>query len=332
LEEGTPGACPEEEKELVRVGGIALLLPGQGSQYVGMGRGLASEDTRARDVYREADELLGLPLSRICWEGPEEELRRTENAQPAILLHSYAAWRLLPEETRSAAVVAAGHSLGEFTAYLLSGTLEFSDALRLVRRRGELMAASGRERPGTMAAVLGLEPDVLGRVCAEVGDGTVVPANFNAPGQIVISGDVPAVGRAAALALQAGARKAVPLNVSGAFHSPLMDSARSGLASALETVELRDPAFPVIANASARPVTDGGLARVLLVRQLTSPVRWVECVEAMRECDPDCWLEIGPGRILSGLLRRIDRSQTVYSADDSEGIQRFVEAFSDARA
>jgi [acyl-carrier-protein] S-malonyltransferase len=309
---------------------VALLMPGQGSQFVGMGKALSEAHESARLLYEQAGDLLGADLRRICWSGPEDELTRTENAQPAILLHSYAVWSCLPEEIRSRAVIAAGHSLGEFTAYLAAGTLSFPDALRLVRRRGELMSGSGSERPGTMAAVIGLEPDVVTRVCAGVASGTVVPANFNAPGQIVISGDVEAVREACESVVEAGARKAIGLNVSGAFHSPLMQTSRDGLEAALETVELEDPRFPVVSNASAAAVVDGDTARDLLVAQLTSPVRWVECVETMRVRAPDVWVELGPGKVLSGLMKRIDREQVVRAVGDPHELSTFIEEISDA--
>lgn len=295
----------------------ALLLPGQGSQYVGMGRDLADRYEAAAEVYRRADEILDVPLSRICWDGPSEELTRTENAQPAILVHSFAAWRLLPEEIRADVRVAAGHSLGEFTAYLVAGALSFEDALRLVRRRGELMSES---REGTMAAVLGLEAERVEEACQSV-DGTVVAANYNAPGQIVISGAVDAVESAGAAAEDMGARRVLPLQVSGAFHSPLMEVARDGLRAALEEVPFGAPRFPVVANAAARAVTDGDEARRLLVEQLTSPVRWTGCVEAMRHADPDRWLELGPGNVLTGLLRRIDRSLSCRTVGTLEDLQ-----------
>jgi [acyl-carrier-protein] S-malonyltransferase len=308
---------------------LALLLPGQGAQVVGMGSELAIAVPEARRVYEEADDVLGVSLSRLCWEGPIEELTRTENAQPAILLHSYATWISLPEEIRERATVAAGHSLGEFTAYLLAGTFSFPDALRLVRRRGELMARSGDERPGTMAAIIGLTPEAVEAICVSVSDGIVVPANFNAPGQVVISGDVPAVDRARELALQAGAKRALPLNVSGAFHSPLMEGARDGLAEALEGVTLSDPSFPVVANAAARPVTTAAEAAELLVVQLTSPVRWVECVEEMRRTSPSGWLELGPNRVLTGLMRRIDRGLSVTAAGSPDSIVDLIKAVDD---
>ncbi|MFW6010716.1 MAG: ACP S-malonyltransferase, partial [Gemmatimonadota bacterium] len=259
--------------------GIALLLPGQGSQHVGMGSDLAEAFPEAADVFRRAEDALGIPLRRLCWEGPAEDLTRTENAQPAILTHSYAVWRVLPASFRRRVVVAAGHSLGEFTAYLVAGSLQLVDALRLVRRRGELMARSAGE--GTMAAVLGLDDEAVRDACRRVEDGVVVPANFNAPGQVVISGTSAAVERAGEAALEMGARRVVSLDVSGAFHSPLMRVAHTGLEAALEDIPLERPAFPVVANASAEAVTDPDRARSLLLRQLTSPVRWTEGVARM---------------------------------------------------
>lgn len=296
-------------------GGTAVLFPGQGAQEVGMGRDLAEAFPEAAELFERAEDVLGVPLRRICWEGPEEELTRTENAQPALLLHGYVVWSLLPEALRASTTVAAGHSLGEFTAYLAAGALSFEDALRLVRRRGELMAAS---EEGTMAAVLGLDDGEVEAVC-EATEGVVVPANFNAPGQVVVSGAADAVERAGEHAREAGAR-VMELDVSGAFHSPLMEVARDGLEEALRTVEIRPPRFPVVANAAARPVEDPATARELLVDQLTSPVRWVAGVEAMRSHRPGRWLELGPGRVLAGLMRRIDRSVEVESVGSAEDV------------
>ena len=306
---------------------IAVMFPGQGSQHVGMGADLAAAESEVRELFEEADDTLGFALSRLCREGPEDELVRTENAQPAILLHGYAVWKTLPEEIREATVVGAGHSLGEFTAWLAAGALSFTDALRLVRRRGELMAAAGDERSGTMAAILGLEPDVVDALCATVTVGTVVPANYNAPGQIVVSGDVAAVEAICEAALEAGARRAVSLNVSGAFHSPLVSAARDGLAEVLASVEMADPDFPVVANATAQAVESGPRGRELLVEQLTSPVRWIESMQTLAEYEPGLWIEPGPGSVLRGLLRRIDRQWTALSASGPEEIDDLVEAF-----
>lgn len=302
----------------------ALLLPGQGSQEVGMGRDLAERWPEARELFERADRILDVDLTRLCWEGPEEELTRTQNAQPAILLHSYAAWRLLPDRLREGVAVGAGHSLGEFTAYLCAGALSFEDALRLVRRRGELMARSDE---GTMAAIIGMDDDRVRELCA-ADEGTVVAANFNSPGQVVISGTEDAVRRVGDRAEEAedGARRVLPLQVSGAFHSPLMEVAREGLAEALGAVDFGDPDFPVVANASAESVTSGEEARRLLVDQLTSPVRWTESVLAMRDRGPERWLEVGPGNVLTGLLRRIDRSQEGRAVGDAEAIAALRDA------
>lgn len=301
-------------------GGTAFLLPGQGSQFVGMGSDLAAELTEVAELYARADELLGIPLSDICWKGPDERLTRTENAQPALLLHSYAVWCSLPRAVREGALLAAGHSLGEFTAYLVAGALSFEDALRIVRRRGELMAEAGRKLPGAMSAVLGLDPDPVGVVCRET-EGTVVPANFNAPGQIVISGEAKAVSRAGERLLEVGARRVIPLNVSGAFHSPLMEGARVELGATLSETDIADPRFPVIANVSAEPVRTAAEARDLLVRQLTSPVRWSQGIERTRTLGALRYVEIGAGTVLTGLLRRIDRSLQGQAVGDLDALR-----------
>ncbi|HEX2093569.1 MAG TPA: ACP S-malonyltransferase [Longimicrobiaceae bacterium] len=288
---------------------IGLLFPGQGSQAVGMGRDLAERFPEARETFREADEALGFALSRLCWEGPEEELTLTANAQPALLTHSAAVWRVLRKEGVQV-VAAAGHSLGEFSAYFAAGSLDFADAVRAVRRRGELMLEAGRVRPGTMAAVLGLDDAVVEGVCGEAStDGSVVvAANFNSPGQVVISGDVEAVERAGALLVSAGAKKVTGLNVSGAFHSPLMAPAEAGLQVHLDSVALRGPAFPVVSNVTASPVSDADEARLLLVRQLTSTVRWTDSVRTLLQLGVTRFLEVGPGKVLTGMLKRIDRA------------------------
>lgn len=303
---------------------VALLFPGQGSQFVGMGRELAERFPAAREAFDEADAVLGFALTRLMWEGPEDELTATRNAQPAILAHSIAALRVVGERL-GAADYGAGHSLGEFSAHVAAGTLSFADALRTVRRRGELMFESGQKRPGTMAAILGLEDGEVERVCREASqaEAVVVPANYNAPSQVVISGDVPAVERAMELAKAAGAKRAIRLNVSGAFHSPLMGVAEEGLRAQLEGVSMREPRFPVISNVTAEPVRDAATARSLLVRQLTSPVRWTSSMRALVDAGVDGFVELGPGNVLTGLLRRVSRdvqAQTIGTAAEVEAL------------
>jgi [acyl-carrier-protein] S-malonyltransferase len=285
---------------------LALLFPGQGSQWVGMGAALAREHASAAEAFAEADDLLGFALSRLMWEGPESELVLTQNAQPAILVHSVAALRAAGERLVGARM-AAGHSLGEFSAHVAAGTLRFQDALSAVRLRGMLMFEAGTRRPGGMAAILGMEDEAAEAVCREVSrppGSVVVPANFNSPGQIVISGDVDAVDRAAAAAREKGAKKVVPLTVSGAFHSPLMRPAEEGLRAHLASLNFGHLSFPVYSNVTAAPVADGEVARDLLVRQLTSPVRWSQSIAAMVGDGATRFIEVGPGDVLAKLNKR----------------------------
>lgn len=281
---------------------IALIFPGQGSQHVGMAGPLAEAHPVAAETLRTADDVLGFALSELMLAGPLDDLTATKNAQPALLVHSVAALRVLGD--RLTPSLGAGHSLGEFSAHVAAGTLSFEDALRAVRLRGELMFATGQERPGTMAALLGLSDEDASAVCEGVEGGICVPANFNSPGQVVISGDLDGVREGMERAKEAGAKKVVELNVSGAFHSPLMEPAADGLRSHLEGVEFRDPAYPIVANATAKPVTTGAEARDLLVQQLTAPVRWSESVQTMLGMGADRFFEVGPGKVLTGLNKR----------------------------
>lgn len=305
----------------------ALLCPGQGAQKVGMGRDVAEAFPSAREVFGLVDDALGIQLSTIMWEGPEEQLTLTHNAQPAILTHSLAVHTVVSDVLHP--VVGAGHSLGEYSAYAAAGALQIADAARLVRRRGELMFEAGRQRPGTMAAVIGLDPDRVIEICREAssGDRVAVGANFNAPDQTVISGDPEAVRRAAALLKEASAKRVLPLKVSGAFHSPLMDPAEQGLLAELEQVALADPSFPVVANATAEAVTDAAGAARGLGMQLTAPVRWVASVKKMAELagNGTVFVEVGPGSVLSGLLRRIVPGTSGASLDTAEQIHSFLE-------
>lgn len=301
---------------------LALLFPGQGSQSVGMARALARTHEKARRTLEEADDLLGFSLSSVMAEGPEEELTATKNAQPAILTHSVAVLRVLGDRLGEPAF-AAGHSLGEFSAHVAAGTLTFADALEAVRLRGELMFDAGEERQGTMAAVLGLPDEALEEALARVTAGVCVPANFNSSGQIVISGDLAGVEEGMERLREAGAKRVLPLNVSGAFHSPLMKPAADGLRRKLESVTFSDPAYPVISNVTALPVTRGDEARDLLVAQLTTPVRWAASVAAMTEGGADRFLELGPGSVLCGLNKRNARGAACTSLGEPDDLHSF---------
>ncbi len=301
---------------------LAALFPGQGSQHAGMGLELAEAFPAAREVFRTADQVLGFALSELCWKGPEEELRRTENAQPAILVHSLAVWAVTRDDLAGRVRFAAGHSLGEFSAYAAAGALDLADAVRLVRRRGELMSGA---RAGTMSAIVGLEPDVVEEICGNVAasGGTVVAANFNSPGQIVISGEVAAVERASELATAAGARMVKPLAVSGAFHSPLMADAEAGLRAELDRVVFRDLEFPIVANVSAEPVHETAAARRSLIQQLTAPVRWTQSIQRMAQEGVDQFVELGPGKVLTALLKRIGSGLRGWEVGRPEDVERF---------
>jgi [acyl-carrier-protein] S-malonyltransferase len=305
-----------------------LMCPGQGAQRVGMGRDLAERFPEARATFEAVDQALGFRLSRLMWEGPEDELTLTHNAQPAILAHSAAVLAVVAPRLGGIGA-GAGHSLGEYSAHVAARALTVTAAARLVRRRGELMLAAGQERPGAMAAVLGLATAEVELACNEASgpDGVAVAANLNAPDQTVISGDPEAVGRAGEGCRTRGAKRVVALKVSGAFHSPLMTAAVDGLREALADTDFADPAFPVVANASAEEVTTGVDAKRLLADQLTAPVRWVGCMQRAAALAPGAtYVEVGPGNVLSGLLKRIVPGAQAVALGSAAEVEQFLRA------
>jgi [acyl-carrier-protein] S-malonyltransferase len=309
-----------------RVGGalvrrVAFLFPGQGSQHPGMGRALASAWPECAEVFRAADEALGVPLSSACFEGSASELALTETTQPAVLTVSVAAAKAL-ERLGIRPAAAAGHSLGEYSAHVAAGTLRFEDAVRTVRLRGRYMQEAVPEGKGAMAAVLGLDAEAVATACREAaGDEVVSAANFNGPGQVVIAGHADAVRRAGERAIAAGARKVVPLPVSAPFHCSLMEPARDRLRAAIEEIEFRDPEVPVFTNVDAQPVRTGSAARDALLRQVASPVRWEELVRRMADSGLHTFVEVGPGNVLAGLVRRIRRDARVFPASEPAEIE-----------
>ena len=310
---------------------LAFLFPGQGSQAVGMGKVLAEAFPAARAAFAEADEVLGFALTETMWSGPEEILKRTENAQPALLAHSVAALRVAAAKGLEPAF-AAGHSLGEYSAHVAAGSLAYADALRLVRRRGELMAQAGDREAGTMAAILGLDAAVVEEACRESsGEGTVVAANFNSPGQVVISGAPEAVEAAMARCKEKGARRAIRLPVAGAFHSPLMGPATTGLVAALADVAIADAHVPVIANVDALPTTRAADIRAKLGAQLLGAVRWEESMRTLVELGATGFVELGTGRVLRGLLKSIAPEARSANIDDPASLEETLAAFAPAR-
>ncbi|UWZ80445.1 ACP S-malonyltransferase [Geoalkalibacter halelectricus] len=288
-----------------------------------MGKDLAENFAIARQTFEEADQALGLSLSRLCFDGPEEDLKLTENTQPAILATSVAALRVLLQERGLAADYVAGHSLGEFSALVCAGGMDFADALRTVRRRGQLMQQAVPVGEGAMAAIIGLEADAVENVCALAADGQVVaPANFNSPGQIVIAGNTQAVDRAIALAKEKGAKRALPLPVSAPFHCALMEPAGRGLDEVLAGLTFGSLRIPVVTNVEARSNDRTERIRELLVTQVSAPVRWQESVEFMAKQGVSRMIEIGPGKVLSGLIKRIAKNVEVGNLEDTGGLQK----------
>ncbi len=310
---------------------IALLFPGQGSQYVGMGKELAAMYPVAQRTFDEADTALGYKLSQLCLEGPEEKLKLTEITQPAILTISTMVSRVLQEKGIEANFV-AGHSLGEYSAHVATGTLDFCDAVRTVRDRGRYMQEAVPVGEGAMAAILGMPLDRLQQVCSEAAQGQVCqPANINSPDQVVISGSAPAVERAAELAKQRGAKRAIMLQVSAPFHSALMQPAQDRLAGDLKKLSFHDPDFPVITNVDAQEVTTADAARDALIRQVTGAVQWEKSMHLLIAKGVKIFIEAGPGKVLCGLMRQIDRAQTCFNVEDEASLQKVINYFDGAR-
>lgn len=302
----------------------ALIFPGQGSQYVGMGKDIVEAFPVARDTFDTANDTLGFDLKDICFNGPEERLRETRYTQLAILTHSVAAWRVIEGKGTVPGFV-AGHSVGEYAALVANGSLTYTDALRLVKVRAQAMYTSGVERPGAMAAIIGMPEENLDGFLAESRHaGIVEPANYNSPAQTVISGEVVAIEKAIELARSHGAKRAIRLNVSGAFHSPLMEPAEQELASAMETVHFSDAQIPVVSNVTAQGVTAPGEIADLLRRQLTSPVLWTQSMRYMLDRDVSIFVEVGPGKVLCGLLKRIDADARCVPCSDRDSIESFL--------
>jgi [acyl-carrier-protein] S-malonyltransferase len=309
---------------------IAVVFPGQASQYVGMGKELAERFPVARQCFDEADAALGEPFHKLLWEGPESDLNLTANTQPGVLAVSVAAWRVLAQEKKDLApTFLAGHSLGEYSAHVASGTLAFEDAVRTVRLRGQFMQTAVPVGVGAMAALMGIEPEDIAAACADAAQGeVVVPANDNAPGQVVIAGHAQAVQRAIDIAKTRGCKRAIPLPVSAPFHCALMAPARLNLAPVLAALPFSDPQWPVVANVDARPTTSGTEARERLTAQVDSPVRWRETLLFFREQGVDTIVEVGPGTVLSGLAKRVSKDWKLLNVENGESLERTLAGLS----
>ncbi len=307
------------------MGKVAFVFPGQGSQDVGMGQDIAQSDERARETFAEADRELGMELTKLCFEGPAETLKLTANTQPAVVTTSIALFRALGETPD----VAAGHSLGEYSAHVAAGTFSFADAVRTVRMRGGFMQDAVPVGEGAMAAILKASRETVDAVCEAV-DGIVEPVNYNSPQQIVIAGSAKAVEEAGAVLKEKGAR-AMPLPVSAPFHSSLMKPAEERLAPELTKVPMKPPAFPVYCNVHATPITEADAARQALIDQVSRPVRWLESIEAMVAAGVTLFVEIGPGKVLTGLIRRIDKSAQRINVQGAGDLEAARAAIAEAR-
>ncbi|WP_258361081.1 ACP S-malonyltransferase [Moorella sulfitireducens (nom. illeg.)] len=310
--------------------GIVFVFPGQGSQYVGMGQELAAHYPEAAAVFQEAEAALGWPVDRLCFNGPAEELTRTENTQPAVLTVSVACCRVLEARGIKPAAV-AGHSLGEYSALVAAGSLTFREAVKLVAKRAQLMATAVPAGRGGMVAVLGLESEKVAALCREVKEGTAEAANFNAPGQVVVAGDREGLETLSSLAKEAGARRVVPLQVSGPFHSSLMAPAARELAIYLNQIPLEDPRVPVVSNVTADYVYTADQVRENLIKQVDSPVRWEESVRRLLAGGYRTFIEVGPGNVLGGLIKRIDRQTIIGQVENLETLDKTLALLQEAK-
>jgi [acyl-carrier-protein] S-malonyltransferase len=314
------------------MGKVAFVFPGQASQYPGMGKELAEKYPAARAVFEEADEALGFSISRLCFEGSEEDLKQTANTQPAILTTSVAVYRVVAERGLLPDFV-AGHSLGEYSALVAAGGLKFADAVRVVRKRGQFMQDAVPAGEGAMAAIMGLSPAVVADACKRAAEGEICSAaNLNSPEQTVISGNAGAVKRAVEIASQLGAKRAVMLAVSAPFHSALMMPAQERLAAELKKITFSDLRVPLVTNVDADTETSGEEARDALIRQVSMPVRWEESVHALMDEHVNTFVEIGPGRVLSGLLRQIERSVATLNVEDEKSLSATLDKVAGARS